>query len=318
LTKIETTIAAGKDHSEIAPVRPMAPLVPQGTVAGRALIVVIAIMSFFAALTVGAVHLVRSSAIAWRSDVAREVTIEVRPIEGRNLEAEVAKAMEIARRTRGVSDVRAINKEEMAQLLEPWLGAGFDPTILPLPRLILVHLAEADEPDLFSLRRTLAEQVAGASLDDHRRWMARLSALSDTVVIGGTALLVLVLIATMLSTSFATRGALAANNAIIEVLHFVGARDSFVAGEFQRHFLKVSAKGAVLGGAVAALLFVLASLAPELLAAVPGGGEAALIVGRITLDAAGYGGIAGVVLLVIVATALTARLSVHRTLRTID
>ena len=74
------------------------PIVPKRSIAGRALVAVVAIMSFLASLTIGAVMLVRASAVEWQSDVAREVTIQVRPIDGKNLDAEVARAVELAQR----------------------------------------------------------------------------------------------------------------------------------------------------------------------------------------------------------------------------
>src|ERR1700754_230554 len=82
------------------------PIGPQATIAGRALVAVVAIMTFLASLTTGAVMLVRAAASEWQSEVAREVTIQVRPVQGRDLEAEVARAADIARGTAGIVDVR--------------------------------------------------------------------------------------------------------------------------------------------------------------------------------------------------------------------
>jgi cell division transport system permease protein len=296
----------------------MGPIVPRDTVTGRALIMVIAIMTFLAALTIGTVQLVRVAATEWRTDMVREITIQVRPVEGRNVEAEIGKAIEAAKRTRGAADARALTREETGRLLEPWLGTGVDLGNLPLPHLVVVRLAEGVEPDLAGLRRTLSESVAGASLDDHRGWASRLAAISDSIVLAGFAVLALVLAATVLSVSFATRSAVAANRAIVEVLHFVGARDSFIAGAFQRHFLTVGLKGGTIGGAAAALLFALTGVIPGFLALLPGGSEAAFLFGRFVLDRQGYVGIAGVVLLVVAVTTLTSRFTVHWTLRAID
>src|SRR5882724_12239692 len=78
------------------------PIVPKRSIAGRALVAVVAIMTFLASLTTGAVMLVRASAAEWQSEVAREVTIQVRPMQGRDLEADVARSAEIARATAGI------------------------------------------------------------------------------------------------------------------------------------------------------------------------------------------------------------------------
>ena len=85
--------------------------------------------------------------------------------------------------------------------------------------------------------------MPSASLDDHRGWVERMRAMAGTAVVGGVLLLLLMLVATVLSVSFATRGAMAANRPIIEVLHFVGARNRFIAGSFQRHFLLLGSAG---------------------------------------------------------------------------
>ena len=76
-------------------------------VAGRALIAVIAIMSFLAALTVGAVRITHTSTDAWHSELAREVTIQVKPSEGRDLDTEVQKAVAIAQKALGVTEAHA-------------------------------------------------------------------------------------------------------------------------------------------------------------------------------------------------------------------
>jgi cell division transport system permease protein len=297
--------------------RPPNPILPHDSIAGRSLIAVIAIMSFLAALTVGAVQIVHSKTAEWRADVTREVTIQIRPVEGQNFEDDIRKAVEIAKKNSDVVEAHAYSKEESEKLLEPWLGAGIDLGALPVPRLIRVRVQSTPGSGLADLRKALSENVSNASLDDHRSWTGRIAAISNTVAFTGVALLGLVLIATILSVSFATRGAVAANRAVVEVLHFIGARDSYVANAFQRHFLIVGLKGSAIGGALAGLLFSMSQLAGDFVSALPGG-IAAPFLGQFGLNRMGYFGIAVVVLFVALITALSSRLTVHRTLRTID
>src|SRR5205085_12508245 len=122
---------------------------------------------------------------------------------------------------------------------EPWLGTGLSLDDLPVPRLIVVRLASPTLADLDLLRTRLAEQVPGASLDDHRGWIERMRAMARTTVAAGLAVLGLMFAATMLCVTFATHGAMAANRSTVEVLHLIGAKDQFIAGEFQRHFLRL-------------------------------------------------------------------------------
>ena len=298
--------------------RRQSPIVPDDTVAGRALLAVIAIMTFLAALTLGAVVLVRAAALDWQASVAREVTIQIRPAEGRDVEAEVLKATDIAAATPGIATVRPYTREESARLLEPWLGTGLALEELPVPRLIVIKVAAGAEPDFNALRKQLAERVAGASLDDHRGWIDRMRTMARTAVALGMAVLGLVLAATMLSVAFATRGVMATNRPVVEVLHLVGARDAFIAGEFQRHFLLVGLKGGAIGGVVAVLLFVISGLVGSWLTGTAGESQVAALFGSFALGPEGYGAVVGLVALVAAVTAGTSRLTVHRTLRSME
>src|SRR5437868_13597535 len=86
------------------------PIVPKRSISGRALVAVVAIMSFLASLTTGAVMLVRAAAMEWQSDVAREVTIQIRPVGGQDLDTEVSRAVELARKFPGIGEVRPYSK----------------------------------------------------------------------------------------------------------------------------------------------------------------------------------------------------------------
>jgi cell division transport system permease protein len=295
-----------------------APVVPKNSIAGRSLTVVVAIMTFLASLTTGTAMLVVSAASDWQSEVGREVTIQVRPAPGRNIDADVRAASDLARATPGVAEVRAFTKEESARLVEPWLGAGLALDDLPIPRLIVVKLTSGVRPDFTSLRQALGARVPTSSLDDHRRWIERMRTMAGTAVIGCVAVLALVGAVTVLSVTFATRGTMATNRPIVEVLHYVGATDSFVSGQFQRHFLILGFKGGALGGGAAILLFGVVEAANTWLAGTAGGDQIASLFGNLSIGVAGYLAILLQIVFMALVTAFASRWTVNRTLETID
>ena len=302
-------------EAEEALPRSDASIVPADSISGRALLAVIAIMTFLAALTLGAVTLVRSASGDWQSAVAREVTIQLRPSEQRDIEADIRKAAAIASGMPGIASVRPYSKEESAQLLEPWLGSGLALGELPVPRLIVVRIGPGQAPDFAALRQQLAA-IPGATLDDHRGFVDRMRAIARSAVAVGLSVLALVLAAAMMSVMFATRGAMAANRQIIEVLHVVGAKDGFIAAEFQRHFLLLGLKGGAIGGAAAMALFALAGVASDWFGG--SGGDAAALFGNLSLGPEGYGAMFGLVVLIAAVTAGTSRLTVRRTLKEME
>jgi cell division transport system permease protein len=295
-----------------------AALVPRNSISGRALVAVVAIMTFLASLTTGAVILVGTAASEWQSDVAREVTIQVIPAPGRDVDATVAKAASVARAFPSIAEVRPYTKEQSTKLLEPWLGSGLTLDELPVPRLIVVRIAAGAAPDIPQLRRMLTEQVPGAVLDDHRGWIERMRAMAGTAVAAGVFILILVVAATMLSVTFATRGAMATNKPVIEVLHFVGAKNGYIAGHFQRHFLLLGLQGGAVGGGVAILLFTLAGVISRWFTGSAGAEQTAALFGSFSIGVGGYAAVLGQVVLIAVVTALTSRQTVNRTLEGID
>jgi cell division transport system permease protein len=290
-----------------------ASIVPADSISGRALLAVIAIMTFLATLTLGAVVLVRSVAGDWQSAVAREITIQLRPTEQRDIEADIRKAVALAEATPGIAGVRPYTKEESARLLEPWLGSGLELGELPVPRLIVVRVAAA-EPDFTALRKQLAE-IPGATLDDHRGFVDRMRAMARSAVVLGLGVLLLVLAAAMMSVMFATRGAMSTNRQIIEVLHVVGAKEGFIASEFQRHFLLLGLKGGAVGGGAAMALFALAGVMSDWFKGSAGESQIAVLFGNLSLGPEGYGAMVGLVVLIAAVTAGTSRLTVRRTLK---
>jgi len=142
----------GKERPQVpARARIMSPIVPRASISGRALVAVVAIMTFLASITTGAVLLVSASAAEWQSDVASEITIQIRPMPGRDIERDAAAVVEAMRTEAGIVEVRPFSKEESAKLLEPWLGTGLSLDQLPVPRVIVARVQPGTTIDLAGL-----------------------------------------------------------------------------------------------------------------------------------------------------------------------
>src|ERR1700726_4785953 len=146
--------------------RNLSPIVPRATIAGRALVAVVAIMTFLASVTTGTVLLVSASAAEWQSDVASEITIQVRPIAGRDIDRDAAAAAAAMRTQPGIVEIRPFTKGESAKLLEPWLGSGLSLDDLPVPRVIIARVQPGTALDLAMLRSRVTQVAPTASVDD--------------------------------------------------------------------------------------------------------------------------------------------------------
>lgn len=294
------------------------PVVPAGSVTGRSLTLVISIMCFLACLTAGAVYMINKSANAWLRDVASEVTVQVEPVgpNAADIEGATAKVAAFLTSQPGISSASPLGLTASTELLEPWLGQTEALKSLPVPRLIAVVVNRDAPPDFEALQTRLGEEFpSGVRLDDHRQWQQQIKTVTRSFALGGIAILVLVAAATTAIIVSATRAAMASNRDIVEVLHFVGATDGFIAREFEKHFLRLGIRAGLIGAISAMLVFLLLPSVMLLL----GGGDMSLIeldrlAGGGALDVAGYV-LLGIVVVVIAALCmLTSRYGVYRIL----
>jgi cell division transport system permease protein len=296
-----------------------AQIVPPDSIAGNALTVVIAIMSFLACLTLGSVYMVNQSAQAWVNDITSEITVELDPVNAPEIEKKMTLVSLFLAKQKGITRVKPLTAEDSAKLLEPWLGKSEALSALPIPRLITVEIDRSNPPDIAVIKEALSRNFEGVTLDDHRRWQAEIRTLTRTVALAGLAVLGLVAAATIAVVVSATRSAMASNREIIEVLYFVGANERFISGEFERHFLGLGIRSGLVGAVAAAIAFLILPLTMRLL----GGGavaaaEVSRLVGSGELDLPGYLLCVLVVFVVAGLCMITSRLGVIRVLKAYD
>ena len=309
----------GRERPQVpATARNMSPIVPRASISGRALVAVVAIMTFLASLTTGTVLLVSASAAEWQSEVSSEITIQVRPSPGRDLDRDAQAASDAMRAQSGILEVRPFSKEESAKLLEPWLGSGLSIDELPVPRVIVARVQPGTTLDLASLRARVTQVAPTASVDDHRAWIERMRSMTNAIVLAGLGILALVIVATIISVSFATRGAMAANRPIVEVLHFVGAGDRYIANRFLRHFLRLGLEGGVIGGGAAMLVFGFSESIAGWFSGTPVGDQFAALLGTFSLRPSGYVVLAVQAVLIGAITAVASRQTLFATLNDVD
>lgn len=215
----------------------------------------IALMVYLAALATSGALVLHQALAAWNRGIAGTLTVEIpAPAEtGAPRGDAVTAAVGVLKATPGITAATPLDRAQTLKLIAPWLGSEIASADLPLPQLIDVRTA-ADAPiDFAALRAHLAAAAPGAELDNHRALLARLKGLA--VAVEATALVIVALIfgAAVLSVIFTTRAGLAMHREVIEILHLMGARDRYIAGQFQREALRLGLTGGVLGLVLAVL-----------------------------------------------------------------
>ena len=244
-------------------------IIPPKAAPLRTLVMAMAVMCYLAVLAAGGLVLINRSVEAWTGDLSREVTVQIREIAGRNMEEDLARAAEILKATPGILKVTVLDEKAAIDLLEPWIGGIEGLEDLPVPRLIAVEIDPDHPPDFAALETALRNEVPGISLDTHKRWQAELTRMARVLTTLAYAILALIGVCAIAIVIFATRAALEANREVVEVLHLVGARDSFIARQVWGRFLKTGLGAGIIGLVLGIFTFFLAAgAAPESFSAI--------------------------------------------------
>ncbi len=236
---------------------------------GRLLPAIIALMVYLATLALAGSLALNSAVLRWTAGLSDSLTVQIteplsEPALGGTatpgfeaarqrvrMDQAVEQALAILRRTPGIASADPIGDDQIATLLEPWLGRSVIGADLPMPRLIEVKIGDQSALDLAALRSSLSDEVPGAVIDDHSLWRKQLVDFARAVE--GVSIFIVLLIGGAASAVviYATRSGLMVHRETIEVLHLIGAQDSYVAGQFQNRAVAVALKGGLLGLALA-------------------------------------------------------------------
>jgi cell division transport system permease protein len=221
---------------------------------------VIAVMAFLAALALGASLIADRATEGWSHGLAAKLTVQVVPPDSDDakkvLDRETDAAVSLLRATPGIAHAAPLSDAELNALVAPWVGQNGITSDIPLPRLIDASITPGEDVDVPALVARLKQAAPHASLDDHSRWITRLSGIADTVRYSAYGILLLIAGATAAAVSFATRAGLEAHHEMVALLHQMGARASFIARTVEWHYFTSALFAALLGTLFAVLLFL--------------------------------------------------------------
>lgn len=237
-------------------IRPSTDLPLNDDPASRYLPWTVGLLVFLATLSLAIGMFLSSAGDNWRRSLSGTLTIQVPA--GPEQQSSTQSAIDLLRATPGVDAVRQIPDDEIAAMLEPWLGAQVPALDLPMPILIDATVQRGQSIDIEALSTRLTAVAPGTVVDEHAVWLRRLTDLAAIAETVSLSVMVFVLISAVMTVVFTTRTGLAIHSEVVEVLHLIGAHDSYIARQFQIHTLWLAGIGAAGGFAlgVAAILLV--------------------------------------------------------------
>jgi cell division transport system permease protein len=232
-------------------------ILPQGRLSGP-MPWVIAIMTALTVIALAGGLALANLADNARAEISGGLTVQVVEADPATRDRQAENALALLNNRDDVAEVRRVPEEELAALIEPWLGAaGSDSaSTIPTPALIDVKLRGAvTDARLADLRTDLARVAPAARIDAQASWLAPVFGAISSLQYLALGLVLLLAATSAAAVWLAARSALGANRDTIEVIHHLGGTDGQIASIFQRSI----AMDALAGGA-AGLLLALAAI----------------------------------------------------------
>lgn len=225
--------------------------------------VMISIAVFIFAITLAGVLSINSMLQNWNKSILGSFTVQIMPINDSNhakVMTETIKnqnlAIEFLQQHEAVESVAPLSDEQLEQLIQPWLGDGIEIKKLPIPRLIDVKIKKGAEVDYNQLAVDLSNISPYASLDNHKLWLNKLMHFADGLKILALTILALIILVNSGAIFYSTQSSLGLHRSIIEILHLMGAKDTYIAQQYARRAGWLG----LMGGAIGLILAVPAIL----------------------------------------------------------
>ena len=220
-----------------------------------------AFMVFLAALSLAGLFMLAEAARTFDRGIENTITIQVPATDNLKADEEGIKgALALLGRMHGIERAEVLERDEVMRLLEPWLGSAARSAEIPLPWVIDVKVDRSTKISAEAITAALQPYIPGVTVDDHAVWLqALVRALRSSEWI---ALLVVLLITAAAGATvvFATRAGMGLHRDTIEVMHFVGAEDLYIARQFAMRATLLGLKGALIGAALAVPTLLLLTL----------------------------------------------------------
>jgi cell division transport system permease protein len=146
-----------------------------------------------------------------------------------------------------VEEAEIMEESHIRDLLSPWLGKDLVMDSVPIPGLISVTFQKGAMPDLKALEMKLKEVAPRARIDTHESWLSDVMRFTGALQFAAIIITIVIAATTLVAVASAVRSKLSENKEELELLHLMGASDSYIARQLQRHTLILSLQGGLIG-----------------------------------------------------------------------
>lgn len=233
------------------------------------MITLVALMSFLAILAFTGSFALGSMTARWSSGLENKMTIEI-PVETKDgnllsqetVKQETLKVYKALENDPLIKTIRILDDGDIGKLIEPWIGDTLTLGEIPLPGLLAVEIKNSDAQSMEKLKKNMKTASQHALLENHHEWLRDLMRFATILKILALGIAALIGTTTVIAVAGGIRTRMAIHSHEVELLHLIGATDTYIARQFQNHAMILALQGGLIGtgaGLFCTLMIVLLS-----------------------------------------------------------
>jgi cell division transport system permease protein len=218
------------------------------------LVLLIGLMTFLGVLALAATFTLAAMTERWSSGLQDRATVEVsaqgsdgKLLTSPEIKDAVARIDGLLKAHPAIRDTHILSDQEIQDLVKPWLGDNLLIDNVPLPGLISVDLKQSDPETMAALSHAIRDAAPTARLDTHESWLEDLLRFTGALQFAAAVLALVIGVTAVTAVAAAVKARLAVHSNDVELLHLMGASDSYIARQFQRHSMVLALRGALAG-----------------------------------------------------------------------
>ncbi|HEY8963843.1 MAG TPA: FtsX-like permease family protein [Alphaproteobacteria bacterium] len=222
----------------------------------RFVTLVIIMMTALATLALGGAEIILSLRGTWVDAINGQITIEIPAVnpDGKIRSAEelntLAHDIDSGTQMNGadIKQIQRLSRQQVAELIEPWIGPDTGNRDLPLPVLVALTFDENPTQErIEQITKTVHEIDPAAIVETHQTWLDDLRRFSGVLLMASVFMAFAVIACCILCVSGAVKSQLASHQADIDLLHLMGATDDYIGAQFVRVVATDVGRAAMLG-----------------------------------------------------------------------
>ncbi len=212
---------------------------------------IIALMTYMIIVSVALFMIVNNISDQWTSGLDGRLTIEINHdiAQRKDTQSNIDEFLQSAENTDGITAQR-LSDTDIFSLIEPWFGGALAADDLPLPILIDVEFigpTNQQQQAMADIQALVDTHIPEARIDTHQQWLNSILAISKTLQLIALTLAMIILFTAIAAILGATKTHLALHEDKVDILHMIGANDSYIAKQFQKQTFHLAAEGSFLG-----------------------------------------------------------------------